>query len=498
MNTQTRIAEGMEIVARAVRTTYGPGGRPAALDRAAGLTLTRDGLTVVREVRPDGPARLGADLVLEACARSNERAGDGTSATALVAAAAMREAVLLVSGGHPASVVGRQMREAARAAVARVRDRAQRVESYDQVEALALRASGGDHLVAQGIRRGLEAAGEDGTIVVEAGMGREVEVTFTEGVLVRAGARSPDMIPSDGERSMEEPLVAVCHHALTSELDVMKLLEAAAGLGRSVVLFAPQVGGRALATLLLNAKKAVVRCVAVEVPGVGEWNARYLGDLAAATGADPCDPALGRHSSDWEPEWFGLARRCSVTAKRTLVQPPVEDSPEMAKRLAQVRQELDASSSAYDRDRHAERLASLAGALCVLRVGGTTEPEARERRTRVEDAVMASQAALHDGYALGAGCAYLAARSDATDLGSRVVNAALEAPARAIADALGVGWGVALERVGKLGARWAGEEAIDSVASVTEAIQNGVAAAASGIECERVIQGGTRRGRLGS
>ena len=200
MNTQTRIAEGMEIVARAVRTTYGPGGRPAALDRAAGLTLTRDGLTVVREVRPDGPARLGADLVLEACARSNERAGDGTSATALVAAAAMREAVLLVSGGHPASVVGRQMREAARAAVARVRDRAQRVESYDQVEALALRASGGDHLVAQGIRRGLEAAGEDGTIVVEAGMGREVEVTFTEGVLVRAGARSPDMIPSDGER----------------------------------------------------------------------------------------------------------------------------------------------------------------------------------------------------------------------------------------------------------------------------------------------------------
>lgn len=136
--------------------------------------------------------------------------------------------------------------------------------------------------------------------------------------------------------------------------------------------------------------------------------------------------------------------------------------------------------------------------LCVLRVGGTTEPEARERRTRVEDAVRASQAALRDGYALGAGCAYLFARSGAPDLGSKVVDAALEAPARAIADALGIGWGAAVERVGKLGAWWAGEEAIDSVTSVTEAIQNGIAAAASGIECERVIQGGTRRGRLGS
>ncbi len=488
----------MEIVARAVRTTYGPQGKPAALDRAAGLTFTRDGLTVVREVRPEGPARLGADLVLEACARTNERAGDGTSATALLAAAAARTALRLVAAGHSPSLVGRQMREAAREAVDRVRASARRVDSYDQVETIALRASGGDHLVAQGIRRGLEAAGENGTILVEAGMGRDVEVTFTEGVLLRSGSRSPEMIPPDGERTMEDPLVAVCAHPLLSERDVMKLLEVAAELGQTVVVFAPQVEGRALATLVLNDKKAVVRCVAVEVPGVGEWKTRGLLDVAAATAAEVCDPLLGRHASNWNPEWFGVARRCSVTSKRTLVRPAMEDSPELFQRQAEVRAELDASSSAYDRDRHAERLASLSGALCVLKAGGTTEPEARERRTRVEDAVRASQAALRDGYALGAGCAFLAARPVAKTLGDLVVNAALEAPGRAIADALGISWDQAQQRMTEVGASWTGEEVLDSVASVTEAIQNGVAAAASGIECEHAIQARPSRGRVGA
>lgn len=489
------VVSGMEKVARAVRSTYGPGGRPAALDRAAGLTWTRDGITVAREVRPGGAEQVGADLLLEACVRTNERAGDGTSATAIVGAAAARFAMRQVAAGTSPAVLGRQMREAAALAAEAVVAASLPVNSYDDLEAVALRACGGDADVARGIRQGLEAAGQDGTVVVEAGCNRGVEVSFLEGVLLRAGARDLQMLPPDGERSMEEPLVAVCLHPLLHELDVVSLLEQAGQSGQPLIVLAPQVGGKALQTLLLNDRRNVVRSVAVEAPGVGEWKTRYLLDAAAASAAEPVDPMLDRHSSSWDPQWFGVARRCSVTSKRTLIHPAVEDSVELQKRCAEVRAELAASDSEYDRDRHGERLSSLSGALCVLKAGGVTEPEARERRTRIEDAVRACQGALRDGFSPGAGCAYLTwAPCFPGSPGDLVVARALQEPARVIAEQLGIAWPQARERIAEFGCRWAGVESFDSTASVAEAIRNGVSAAATGIECGRIVLG---RGRTG-
>lgn len=489
MDTSEVIA-GIREVSKAVATTYGPGGKPAALDRAAGLTWTRDGLTVVREVRTGGVRQLGADLVQEGCARTNERAGDGTSATCLIASRAVEVANKWVRGGMSSSILARQMRLASLCAVKELQKNRTLVEDYDLVELIGLRASGGDKDAAKGIREALEGVGIGGTVVVEAGMGRGVETSYLEGLVIRSGAKRKDQLPSDGERSMEDPFVVVSVDPLRTEEDVFGFLSLAANLQKTLMVFAPQIEGQALATLVLNDNKKVVRSIAVEVPGNEVWRERYLLDIAAISSAQPIDRRVGRSPNRFDMNQFGLIRHGSVTSQRTVLVPILQESKEIQVRIEQIRTEAATSTSEYDRDRHAERLACLSGALCTLRIGGTTEPEARERRTRVEDAVRACQGAIEQGVVPGGGVGYwqIAQTIRSNDTARQVVAAALEAPARTIADQLGMTWEDATKKITQQSYGWTGVESWDSVLAVEQAIQNGIEIAATTIECGYVIR----------
>lgn len=485
MDAVSAIVSGIKLVSKVISTTYGPGGKPAALDRAAGLTWTRDGLTVVREIRPGGVAQLGVDLVLEACTKTNERAGDGTSATCLVAARASQEALRWIRGGVDPMLLGRQMRKAALQVVGELGRVATPIDTYDQVELIGLRASGGDVEAARGIRQALEGAGIGGTVVVEAGMSRGVEIQFLEGLLVRAGARAKDQIPPDGERSMEEPFVVVSMVPLRTEADVIPILTAGANLDKTLMIFAPQVEGGALATILLNDSKKVARAIAVEVPGNEIWRERNLRDIAAVSAATPIDPLMGRGTDRFDINWFGLVRHGSVTYQRTVLVPIEQDSTEIRLRIQQIEEEASRSTSEYDRDRHAERISCLSGALCTVRIGGVTESEARERRTRVEDAVRACQGAIERGFVAGGGVGYFRASQTLLGMepGQLVVRSALSSPIRTIADQLHLSWEEALEKIEKEGSGWTGVESFDSILAVEEATLNGIEAAATAIEC---------------
>jgi chaperonin GroEL len=398
------IARGVDIAARAVGATFGPMGGTVIMEKAGGnIVATSDGVSVAREAIPGyGLQKMGAQILRDACAKVEEVAGDGTTTTAIVVRDALLRANKLVSAGFDPMQIASELREAADVAVDLVAALAKPVGTKDILLRVAALACNGDMDVAEALADACMIAGTDGTVSVEDGVSTEIEMEVKEGLEIASGMAS-SYFTTGVERIMEAPLVAVIDAGLAKVEDIQELLEVASQWpGNHLLLFAHYIEGEALSTMVMNDQKGTVRSCAVRTPGVHTWRRETLKDIAAVTGATMVDPAYGMSFKDFDPEWFGSARRATVGLSKTVVEAYDEASDQLESRISELLACAASSSSDYDKDRYAERAAEIGGGLVVLRVGDVTEGAAKERRGRIEDALGAVRGALEAGVVPGA------------------------------------------------------------------------------------------------
>lgn len=412
------ILEGAKILAQSVGVTYGPHGRTVILDRMAGLLATKDGVTVAREVELDHPIQnLGCQILKTACIKVNSDAGDGTTSTAIIAAALLEEGHKLVVSGFDPMQVARGIQAAAERAIEVIRSMGVPVEDQEILKRVAMIASNGDEAVSDALAEACMAVGKDGTITIEDGRSVGIELIYKEGMEIDRGVAATAFLGTSAtERVMEGPLVAVIGASLKTVEDVQSVMEVASQWPQNhLLLFCEDISGDALKMMVMNDQQGVMHCVAVPAPGFHNRKKDYLRDLAALAGADYIDPSIGGTHQEWDPTWFGGFRQATIKEKSSVLVAYDEASETIEARIEEIRAELNNSSSEYDRDRCKERLAKLSGGLCIMAVGGFTEAEMKERRARIEDALGAVQAALAEGIVPGAGTSYLIAGDDLLD-----------------------------------------------------------------------------------
>lgn len=496
----TQAVRGMREVARVVAAGYGPRGSSVMLDRAAGLLSTRDGVTIAREVCSGSPEqRAGAALLVEASLRTNEQAGDATSATALLGAAVASGLLRAIEGGHHPAVVAQTLKASAEVAAQAVAQASRPVEDFEELEDVARVAAGGDPEIARALRDAITMVGQDGTVTIEAGLGVGIEVVIEEGTSFQTTLASQDFLPEGGERVLLEPLVAVVFGSLRRTEDVLRMLELAAGVpNHPLLLLAEDVSGDALRTCVMNDHKKILQVVAARPPGIGAWRQHYLGDMAALAGADLVDPERGDDPGSWQLGWFGMLKRASVTKNRVVLHAQEEASGGIESRRAEIAAVSASAEHDYDRDRHAERIAALGGSLCVIKVGGVTEAEARARRTVVEDALCACRGALEDGVIPGGGAAYLLAAeaiSGDDSPGGTALREALHVPFRLICERSSIPIPAALASAQQLllGGLPPSPGVFDSTRAVCAAILNAASAASMGACAGHFIRAKSKR-----
>jgi chaperonin GroEL len=445
LDARNKLLRGAKLLAKTVGVTYGPKGRTAMLDRLAGLLATKDGVTVAREVVLADPVeRMGAETLKEACTKVNEQVGDGTTTVAVVAAALLEECHRLVAAGFDPMKLAEGIKEASLRSVQIIEDMALRVDSQDLLERVASVASNGDEEVAKALAEACLAVGNDGTISVQDGVSVGIVLEYKDGMEIDKGAVSPGFLRESGgvERLIEGPLVAVFGAPLREVEDVQQVLEVSSQWPQNdLVVFAESVEGKALTTMLVNDAQDVVRSVAVKGPGFGSKQESYLRDIAALTGATFIDPTLFDFRKQFDPDWFGSLRKITIKQRLSVLEAYDEAQETIRERIGELRREQRNLTSDYDRDQHAERIAKLAGGLCIMRVGGPTEIALKERRGRVEDALGSVRGALEEGVVPGAGSAYLTVAEglldESKDLGWKALAKALKAPLAVIAENAG-------------------------------------------------------------
>jgi len=412
LKARRKLLKGAQLLAKTTAVTYGPKGRTVMLDRAAGLLATKDGVTVAREVvLEDHAENMGASTLKEACIKVNDQVGDGTTTAAIIAAALLEGCHKLVVAGYDPMKISRGILGAAHQAMEIVEDAAVRIESQEELERVAYVASNGDDDVAKALAEACMAVGNDGTISIEDGHGIDIQLVFKDGMEIPKGAVSAGFLRESGgiERTIEGALVAVFGTKLAEVEDIQQVLEESSQWpDHDLIIFSESVEGKALTTMLVNDAQDVVRSVAVNAPGFGPKQEGYLRDLAAISGATFIDPAIGYNfRKAFNPEWFGGLRKATIKAKTSILIAHDEAREVIRERIAALKREAGGLASDYDQDQMSERIAKLAGGLCVMQVGGPTEMVLKERRGRVEDALGAVRAALEEGVVPGAGSIYL-------------------------------------------------------------------------------------------
>ena len=417
---RTRMLRGARQIAKAISTTYGPAGRTCIMERMGGLLVTKDGVSVAREIAlADNTENQGCQILKNACIKVNDEVGDGTTSVAILADALIQEGHKLIATGVDPNGLVRGMNAARDTAVDFIRTIADTITEQSELERIAMLASNGDAEVATNLAEACMAVGKDGTVTIEDGHGLETVLEFHEGMEIDQGPCSLAFLES-GERTIENPLIAVIHGRLRSLEDVQDLMETASQWPENeLVVFCLIAEAEALATMTVNNSRGIMKCVAVGAPGVQFRKVEYLEDLAALSGATLVDPIAGLDHRQWNPEWFGSLRKITITARSTTMTAMPEAQEAIADRMVVLHAQERTCVSDYDRDRLKERIAKLSGGMAVLKIGGVTEIAMKERRARVEDALGAVRAALRSGVVPGGGLAYLRAAVElATQAGS--------------------------------------------------------------------------------
>ncbi len=455
------LERGVDALANAVKVTLGPKGRNVVIDKKWGApTITNDGVTIAREIELEDPyENLGAQLAKEVATKTNDVAGDGTTTATVLAQAMVKEGLRNVAAGAAPAALKRGIDKAVEAVNDRLLEQAREVDGTSEVASVAT-LSAQDETIGDLIAQAFDKVGKDGVISVEESSTTVTELEFTEGMQFDKGYISAYFV-SDPERMeavIEDAYLLINQGKVSAISDLLPVLEKVVGSGKPLLIVAEDVDGEALSTLVVNKIRGTFNVVAVKAPGFGDRRKAMLQDLAVLTGGQVVSPEVGLKLDQVDLDVLGQARRIVVTKDNTTVIEGLGDKGEVDGRIHQIKAEIERTDSDWDREKLQERLAKLAGGVCVIKVGAHTEVELKEKKHRIEDAISATRAAIEEGIVAGGGSALIHAVSAIDDLhlegdeatGASIVRKAAAEPMRWIAENAGVQGYVVTSRVAEM------------------------------------------------
>ena len=451
------ILEGVTLLAKAVKATLGPKGRNVVIDKKFGApAITKDGVSVAKEIELKDPyANMGAQMVKEVASKTNDVAGDGTTTATVLAEAIYREGLKNVTAGSNPMELKRGIEKAVAAVVARLAELS--VGVSDKVAQVATISANGDTTIGNIIAEAMAKVGQEGTITVEEAKTLETTLDVVEGMQFDKGYLSPYFATNaeSMEASLEDAYILINEKKISNLNDMLPLLQAVAKEGKPLLIIAEDVEGEALATLVINSMRGILKVCAVKAPGFGDRRKAMLQDIAILTGGTCISEDIGLKLENVTTAQLGRAKRITVTKENTTIVEGYGSQDAIMGRVAQIRREIEETSSDYDREKLQERLAKLAGGVAVINVGAATEVEMKEKKDRVDDALHATRAAVEEGIVPGGGVALVRASSVIADLklsgdeaiGAAIVARAVEEPLRQLAANGGYEGSVVVERV---------------------------------------------------
>ena len=455
-----RMLRGVDILANAVKVTLGPKGRNVIIDKSYGAPrTTKDGVTVAKEIElEDKFENMGAQMVREVASKTNDVAGDGTTTATVLAHAIVREGAKAVAAGMNPMDLKRGVEMAVHTTVDDLKKRTKKIKSSDEISQVGTIAANGDKEVGDMIAKAMQKVGNEGVITVEEAKSMETELEIVEGMQFDRGYLSPYFITNADKMvaELEDPYILLHEKKLGGLQAILPLLETVVQSGRPLLIVAEDVEGEALATLVVNKLRGGLKVAAVKAPGFGDRRKAMLEDIAVLTGGQVISEDLGIKLENVKLDMLGRAKRVRIDKDNTTIVDGAGSHETIKARTEAIRQQIETTTSDYDREKLQERLAKLAGGVAVIKVGGATEIEVKDRKDRVDDALNATRAAVEEGVVPGGGVALLRAkkavdalRSDNPDIqaGIKVVSKALEAPIRQIAENSGVEGSIVVGRV---------------------------------------------------
>ncbi len=510
---RTRMLEGVDILANAVKVTLGPKGRNVVLDKAFGAPrITKDGVTVAKDIElADKFQNMGAQMVREVASKANDTAGDGTTTATVLAQAIAQEGAKSVAAGMNPMDLKRGIDLAVDSVVASLEGLSQKITTSDEVAQVGTISSNGEVEIGKMIAEAMERVGNEGVITVEEAKSLNTELDVVEGMQFDRGYLSPYFV-TDAEKmraTLEDPYILLHEKKLSNLQDMLPILEKVVQSGRPLLIIAEDIEGEALATLVVNRLRGGLKVAAVKAPGFGDRRKAMMEDIAILTNGSVISDEIGIKLDSVTLEMLGSAKRIEITKEETTIIDGTGAKEEIEARCNQIRAQADETSSDYDREKLQERLAKLAGGVAVIRVGGATEVEVKERKDRVDDAMHATRAAVQEGIVPGGGVALvksiaaldgLKVENDDQKVGINIIRQALQAPARQIANNAGVEGSVIVGKLLELTDKTTGYNAqtgeftdlikagvIDPTKVVRSALQNAASVAGLLITTEAMV-----------
>ncbi|WP_230533247.1 chaperonin GroEL [Microvirga roseola] len=446
-----RMLRGVDILANAVKVTLGPKGRNVVIEKSFGAPrITKDGVTVAKEIElSDKFENMGAQMVREVASKTNDVAGDGTTTATVLAQAIVREGAKSVAAGMNPMDLKRGIDLAVAEAIKDIQARAKKVNSSDEVAQVGTISANGDRSIGDMIAQAMQRVGNEGVITVEEAKTAETELDVVEGMQFDRGYLSPYFITNAEKMiaELEDPYILIHEKKLSSLQPMLPILEAVVQTGKPLLIIAEDIEGEALATLVVNKLRGGLKIAAVKAPGFGDRRKAMLEDIAVLTKGQTISEDLGIKLETVTLDMLGRAKRVRIEKENTTIVDGAGSKQDIEARVAQIKAQIEETTSDYDREKLQERLAKLAGGVAVIRVGGATEVEVKEKKDRVDDAMHATRAAVEEGIVPGGGTALLRAKAAVAKLtaenpdvkaGIAIVLRALEAPVRQIAENAGV------------------------------------------------------------
>ena len=452
------LGRGVDQLANAVKVTLGPKGRNVVLDKKFGSpTITNDGVTIARDIElPDPFENMGAQLVKEVATKTNDVAGDGTTTATVLAQAMIQEGMRNVAAGANPMILKKGIETAVKTLVEEIKKRSIKVSGKSEIAQVAS-VSAADEEIGGLIAEAMEKVGNDGVITVEESKGLQTALNVVEGMQFDRGYISPYMVtdPDRMEAVMDNPFILITDRKISAIADMLPTLEKVVKVGKELLIIAEDVEGEALATLVVNRLRGTFKAVAVKAPGFGDRRKAMLEDIAILTGGTVITEDMGRKLDSVELTDLGTARQVRITKDETTIIDGVGDKDVIAKRVSQIRAQVEETTSEFDREKLQERLAKLSGGVAVIEVGAATEVEMKDKKLRIEDALNATRAAVEEGIVAGGGTTFidiipalntLEATGD-VQTGINLVKRAVEEPLRQIAYNAGLEGSVVVEKV---------------------------------------------------
>ncbi|EHK90549.1 chaperonin GroEL [Aggregatibacter actinomycetemcomitans] len=442
---RVKMLNGVNILADAVKVTLGPKGRNVVLDKSFGApTITKDGVSVAREIElEDKFENMGAQMVKEVASKANDAAGDGTTTATVLAQAIVNEGLKAVAAGMNPMDLKRGIDKAVNAVVVELKNLSKPCETSKEIEQVGTISANSDSIVGQLIAQAMEKVGKEGVITVEDGTGLEDELDVVEGMQFDRGYLSPYFInkPETATVELDNPFILLVDKKISNIRELLPVLEGVAKAGKPLLIIAEDVEGEALATLVVNTMRGIVKVAAVKAPGFGDRRKAMLQDIAILTAGTVISEEIGMELEKATLEDLGQAKRIVINKDNTTIIDGIGDEAQIQGRVAQIRQQIEEATSDYDKEKLQERVAKLAGGVAVIKVGAATEVEMKEKKARVEDALHATRAAVEEGIVAGGGVALIRAAgkvvglqgdNEEQNVGIKLALRAMEAPLRQI------------------------------------------------------------------